>query len=90
MSGFCIPSSRAFLTSPRATIVGNPPDGSQKGVKTTLVVVPSSALKQWEEEIRRHVQEGFLKKMMHYKRSKEMSMANLEDQDLLSEFSVTC
>lgn len=71
----------------RAAIVGNPPliDPKKKtpAVKTTLIVMPSGAVKQWEKEIEKHVNPGLFKKILHYKQSKEISMPNLEDQDII-------
>lgn len=40
-----------------AAMVGHPPDQDEirRGLKSTLIVVPSSAIKQWQEEIENHV-----------------------------------
>ena len=64
-------------------MVGNPPDPSQGHGKTTLLVVPSSALRQWEEEMAAHVEKGVLKKITNYKRTKEITLENLRDQDVI-------
>ena len=64
-------------------MVGNPPDPCLGHSKTTLLVVPSIAVKQWLNEIEKHVEPGVFKKVTHYKRSKELTMANLEDQDII-------
>ncbi|KAI9883645.1 MAG: hypothetical protein M1823_004592 [Watsoniomyces obsoletus] len=66
-----------------ATMVGNPPDLSKGMPKTTLIVAPSGAIKQWMEEIDTHVTPGRFPKVLHYKRSKDLSMANLLDQDII-------
>ncbi len=69
------------------TIVGNPPEPGLGLGKTTLLVVPSGAIKQWEEEIQKHVSPNLLKKITHYKRTKEITRANLDDQDIISMIS---
>ena len=65
-------------------MVGNPPDLNLGQSKTTLLVVPSSAIQQWLKEIEKHVKPGVFKKITHYKRTEELTMANLEDQDIIN------
>ncbi|KAI9852139.1 MAG: hypothetical protein M1838_001763 [Thelocarpon superellum] len=67
-----------------ATMIGNPPQKDDHGLKTTLLVVPSSILHQWLDEIKKHVRPGIFKKVMVYKSADEMTMANLLDQDVLN------
>lgn len=68
-----------------ATMVGNPPTAQEASVsKITLLVVPSGVIRQWQEEIVRHVEPHVFKKIMHYKAIKEISFEILRDCDVLS------
>lgn len=68
-----------------ATMVGNPPskEDIKKRRKTTLIVLPPSAIKQWTEEIRNHVEEKIFPRVMHYKASKEMPIWSIQDCDIV-------
>jgi SNF2 family DNA or RNA helicase len=68
-----------------ATMVGNPPtmEDIKKRQKATLIVLPSSAIKQWMEEIRTHVEERIFPRVMHYKASKEIPIVSIEDCDIV-------
>lgn len=67
-------------------MVGNPPTTQEASVsKITLLVVPSGVIRQWQEEIARHVDDQVFKKIMHYKATKEISLEILQDCDILSE-----
>ncbi len=70
-----------------ATMVGNRPDLDKGMPKTTLIVAPSGAIKQWMEEIETHVKPGVFPKVLHYKHSNGLSMANLLDQDIIGQYS---
>jgi SNF2 family DNA or RNA helicase len=68
-----------------ATMVGNPPskEDIKRRRKTTLIVLPSSAIKQWAEEIRNHVEEKVFPRVMHYKASKEIPIVSIQDCDIV-------
>ena len=66
-------------------MVGNPHDPMSKESKTTLLVVPSSLLSQWLDEIKKHVEEKTFSKILVYKARYRLSMANLNDQDIIRE-----
>ena len=66
-------------------MVGNPLEPSSTDSKTTLLVLPSSVLPQWRDEIKLHVKKDFFRKIMQYKASAAITMENLVDQDILSE-----
>ena len=66
-------------------MVGNPPTGEEaKRSKITLLVVPSGVIRQWQDEIARHVDSNVFKKIMHYKARNEISVEILQDCDILS------
>ncbi|ESZ97694.1 hypothetical protein SBOR_1881 [Sclerotinia borealis F-4128] len=69
-----------------ACMVGNPPtkEDKQRNVKATLIVVPSSVISQWLEEIEIHVNcKKVFPKVMQYKASMHIPMAVLEDLDIV-------
>lgn len=69
-----------------ACMVGNPPtnEDRKRGVTATLIVVPSSVINQWLEEIRSHVDciDGF-RKVLQYKASMHIPRAVLMDLDIV-------
>ena len=68
-----------------ATMVGNPPTPQEaRHSKITLLVVPGAVIRQWQNEIVKHVKSGVFKKIMHYKAKKDISMEILQDCDILS------
>lgn len=66
-------------------MVGNPPDLEANDRKTTLLIVPSSVLRQWEDEIALHVTKGIFKKVYAFRAVHRLSMENLQDQDVICE-----
>ncbi|KAM3081158.1 hypothetical protein ACMFMF_003074 [Clarireedia jacksonii] len=66
-----------------ACMVGNPPtdEDCRRGITATLIVVPSSVLHQWMEEIELHV--SALPKVMIYKRTFPVSHAVLRSMDVV-------
>lgn len=69
-------------------MVGNPPTQEEAiNSKITLLVVPSGVIRQWQDEIARHVDDKVFKKVMHYKANKEISTEILRDCDILSKTS---
>lgn len=68
-----------------ATLVGNPPtkDDIKQNRKATLIVVPSSVIIQWMKEIRKHVEEKAMARVLHYKRSQKLELIVLQDQDVV-------
>lgn len=66
-------------------MVGNPPTAQEASLsKITLLVVPSGVIRQWQDEIARHVDNDVFKKIMHYKANKDISLEILRDCDILS------
>ncbi|KAI9765896.1 MAG: hypothetical protein M1840_007037 [Geoglossum simile] len=65
-----------------AVMVGNAPDSGTK-CRTTLLVVPSSVIDQWQNEILTHVEKNFFNHVLHYKRSKEIPLSILETCDVI-------
>lgn len=53
------------------------------------MVVPPGAVKQWEQEINKHVTPNLFKRILHYKRTKEISLESLKDHDIISKISLT-
>ena len=68
-----------------ACMVGNPPgDGDRKrGAKATLIVVPSSVIEQWLDEIRNHVEVSCFPKIMRYRATSKIPMEVLTDLDIV-------
>ena len=68
-----------------ACMVGNPPgeEDQKRGVKATLIVVPSSVIEQWMDEIERHADSRLFPKIMHYKRTSKVSLEILRDLDIV-------
>jgi hypothetical protein len=69
---------------PSATMVANPPGPRDR--KTTLLVLPSSVVDQWNDEIVKHVNEGVFPKIMTWKSTFGISLSNLQDQDVVREY----
>ncbi|KAH0536030.1 hypothetical protein FGG08_007079 [Glutinoglossum americanum] len=65
-----------------ATMVGNPPDPGA-AARATLLIVPSSVIEQWQDEIRTHVEEDFFKRVLHFKKSKEIPLSILQTCDVI-------
>lgn len=69
-----------------ACMVGNPPtkEDRERGVTATLIVVPSSVISQWLEEIETHVEcKKVCPKFMQYKASMHIPDAVLKDLDIV-------
>ncbi|TGO11526.1 hypothetical protein BTUL_0107g00100 [Botrytis tulipae] len=68
-----------------ACMVGNPPteEDRKRRVTATLIVVPSSVISQWLEEIRNHVHEKAFPKVMQYKASMNIPENVLKDLDIV-------
>jgi len=68
-----------------ATMVGNPPSPQHiaNGRKATLIVVPASAVKQWVEEIKKHVDPQVFEGLLQYKASSEIPMVFLQYSDIV-------
>ncbi|KAI9649741.1 hypothetical protein NHQ30_002322 [Ciborinia camelliae] len=69
-----------------ACMVGNPPtkEDRQRGVTATLIVVPSSVIGQWLEEIQLHVDcQKVCTKVMQYKASMHIPKSVLKDLDIV-------
>lgn len=69
-----------------ACMVGNPPTKEDKArnVRATLIVVPSSVVSQWLEEIHFHVDcKKVFPKVMRYKMSAGIPLSVLEDLDIV-------
>ncbi|QSZ30260.1 hypothetical protein DSL72_004782 [Monilinia vaccinii-corymbosi] len=69
-----------------ACMVGNPPtkEDRQRGVTATLIVVPSSVIGQWLEEIKLHVDcNKVFRKVMQYKASMRIPPSVLRDLDIV-------
>lgn len=68
-----------------ATMIGHPPsdeDLKQKR-KSTLIVVPSSVILQWHDEIRSHVDEKVFPRILKYKASQGLEAIQLADNDIV-------
>ncbi|KAI0440532.1 SNF2 family N-terminal domain-containing protein [Xylaria telfairii] len=71
-----------------ACIVSNRPtaeDIKEYG-ETTLVIAPATAIKQWEEEIKKHVDSDYIDSegaILHYKSSKEIPMRALKTMHII-------
>ena len=68
-----------------ACMVGNPPGEKyrNRGVKATLIVVPSSVIDQWMGEIRTHADAQQFPKIMRYKNASKISVEILRDVDIV-------
>lgn len=68
-----------------ACMVGNPPSERDRlrGVNATLIVVPSSVIEQWLDEIRNHTEIAKFPKIMRYKASAKIPIEVLRDLDIV-------
>ena len=68
-----------------ATMVGNPPSKEDIKAKTkaTLIVLPASAIRQWQDEIEVHVEPGMFPKIMKYKAKFGLPLAVLQGCDII-------
>ena len=68
-----------------ATMVGNPPSKEHIKAKTkaTLIVLPSSAIRQWQDEISTHVDPKIFSRIIHYKAKKDLPLISLQDCDVV-------
>jgi hypothetical protein len=68
-----------------ACMVGNPPGEKDcsRGVKATLIVVPSSVIEQWLDEIRNHAEASVFPKILRYKASSKIPVPVLRDLDIV-------
>lgn len=69
-----------------ACMVGNPPteEDEKRGVTATLIVVPSSVVRQWLEEIEIHVDcKKIFPKVMQYKASMNIPESVLKELDIV-------
>ena len=68
-----------------ACMVGNPPTATDKerGVKSTLIVVPGAVIDQWLEEIGFHAEKKSFPKVMRYKASAHIPLEVLQDLDIV-------
>jgi SNF2 family DNA or RNA helicase len=70
-----------------ATIVSNRPARRElsdiNGRRTTLIVVPPSAIDQWMKEIRAHTELSHIEDIHHYKASKNEDEWSLRKKDIL-------
>ncbi|KAI9848067.1 MAG: hypothetical protein M1837_001169 [Sclerophora amabilis] len=67
----------------RATMVGNPPSTEDEERQATLLVLPSSIIRQWEEEIDLHVDKGVFPNIIHYKTSTALLPEQLQEYDII-------
>jgi hypothetical protein len=67
-----------------ACMVSNPPrkEDSARKAKATLIVVPSSVISQWLDEIRTHAEEAVFPKILHYKSSSKIPLNVIQDLDI--------
>jgi hypothetical protein len=68
-----------------ACMVGNPPgeQDRKRGVKATLIVVPSSVIDQWLDEIRTHAEKAVFPKIMLYRSAAKIPIEVLRDLDIV-------
>lgn len=68
-----------------ATMVGNPPakEDIKAKTKATLIVLPASAIRQWKDEIEIHVEPGMFPKIIQYKAKFGISLALLQECDII-------
>jgi SNF2 family DNA or RNA helicase len=68
-----------------ACMVANQPEATDKarGIKATLIVVPSAVIDQWIEEIRSHVKHEVFPKILHYKSSSKIDIEVVKDLDVV-------
>jgi SNF2 family DNA or RNA helicase len=68
-----------------AAMVGNPfsEEDAKNTVKGTLLVLPSSAIKQWETEIRLHAEDYTFRKVIHYTSRMGVPLWALTEADIV-------
>lgn len=68
-----------------ATMIGNPPSREEikANLKSTLIVLPASAIRQWMDEIKIHVEPTKFVRIIHYKAKKELPLISLQDSDIV-------
>jgi SNF2 family DNA or RNA helicase len=64
-----------------AVMVGNPPP--EKKIRGTLIVLPSSVIKQWQGEIAIHTEPNVFPRVIHYSAQKELPQYVLAEADVI-------
>lgn len=70
-----------MLTTSYRTMIANAPQNGdiKRNVKATLIILPSSLIAQWMEEIATHAEQRVFPKVMQYQSKLGVSQAILED-----------